>query len=285
VTHPLGELVLLVPAEDPAEPEQLAELAAALRARGIAYRTVPLGRDPRRVAEREVAEGGRLLVHCGGQASLVRWLPVAVGSEVVVGLFPGGASNDFARTFGLTMPGEAYAILLEGPRVIRSDVGVARVGGRETYVFNHAVAGLSAAALGGGTRVGRLARWYAAMARHRTTRYDVDMTFAEYHAEATQVRIANGQYALDGLYAAPAALPDDGAWDVQVWAGARTLPFSLQPGMLRGEHLPHPDVTQWRQKRVVVTATPPVPVAVDDVVVGTTPASFELLPKALRIKI
>lgn len=287
MTHPLGELVLLVPSADPAHPEQLAELAAALRARGVAYRTVPLGRHPRRVAEREIARGGRLLVHCGGQASLVRWLPAVVSTEVVVGLFPGGASNDLARTFGLTMPGEAYAILLDGPRVIRSDVGVARLGGRETYVFNHAVVGLTAAALRSRprTRVGRLGAWYAAMARHRETRYDVDMTFAEYHAPATQVRVANGQYALGGLYAAPAALPDDGAWDVQVWAGARTLPFSLQPTMLRGEHLPHPDVTQWRQKRVAIEATPPAPVAVDDVYVGTTPVSFELLPKALRIKI
>ncbi|HEV2891175.1 MAG TPA: hypothetical protein VGX28_12440 [Frankiaceae bacterium] len=285
MAHPLGELVLLVPDDDPAHPEQLAELAATLRARGLAYRLAPLGRDPLRVATREVERGGRLLVHCGGQASLVRWLPVAVDTDVVVGLFPGGASNDYARTFGLTMPGEAYAILLESPRVIRADVGVARVGGRETYVFNHAVVGLTAAASGGRTRVGRLSRWYRAMATHKPTRYDVDMTFAEYHAEATQVRVANGQYALDGYYVAPAALPDDGAWDVQVWAGPRTLPFTLQPTMLRGEHLPNEHVTQWRQKRVSVEATPPAPVAVDDVVVGTTPASFELIPKALRIKI
>lgn len=246
---------------------------------------MPLGRDPLRAARREVEAGGRLLVHCGGQRSLVRWLPLAVGTDVVVGLFPGEASNDLARTFGLTMPGEAYAMLLESPRVIRSDVGVARVGERETYVFNHAVVGLTAAALGGRTRVGRLARWYAAMLRHRPTRYDVDMTFAEFHGEATQVRLANGQYALDGYYVAPAALPDDGAWDVQVWAGPRTLPFSAQPAMLRGEHLPSENIGQWRHKRVVVSASPPAPVAVDDVVVGTTPASFELLPKALRIKI
>lgn len=285
MAHPLGELVLLVPDRDPSKPEALALLASSLASRGIAYRTVPLGADPRAAAEREVAGGARLLVHCGGQASLVRWLPLAVNTDVVVGMFPGGVANDLARTFGLDTNGEAAAILLDGPRVLRSDVGVARVGGSETYVFNHAVVGLTAAVRQARTRPGALAAWYRALALHRTTSYDVDMTFAEYHAEATQVRIANGQYALRGLYAAPNALPDDGAWDVQVWAGPRTLPFALQPRMLRGEHLPHEHITQWRQKRVAVEATPPAPVAVDDVVVGTTPATFELLPKAMRVKI
>lgn len=284
MAHALGELVLL---HADAEPAQVAELEAALTARDVTYRRVPLGPDPRATAEREIAAGGRLLVHLGGQASLVQWLPAVVNTEVLAGVFPGGASNDFAKTFGLTLNGEAAAILLAGPRLMRVDVGVARVGGTETYVFNHAVVGLGAEAM---RRVGRgraaaLAGWYRALAAHRTTTYDVDMTFAEYHAEAVQVRLSNAQYALDGLHAAPTALPDDGAWDVQVWSGPRTLPFTLQPAMRLGDHLPHEHVTSWRQKRAEVVATPPALVAVDDVVVGRTPATFEVLPKALRLKI
>jgi diacylglycerol kinase family enzyme len=283
MTHPLGEPVLLVPDGDPAEPAQVDELAAYLRDRDVTSRKVRLGADPRAAAEREIANGARLLVHCGGQASLVRWLPAVVETETVVGVFPGGAANDFARTFGLDTNPEAAAILLDSPRVLRVDVGVAKHSNGETYVFNHAVVGLGAGIPGRGARA--LLRWYAAIARHRTRTYDVDMTFAEYHAEATQVRLSNGQYALQGLHAAPTALPDDGAWDVQVWNGPRALPFTLQPTMLRGEHLPHEHVTSWRQKRASVVATPPAPVAVDDVVVGRTPATFELLPKALRLKI
>ncbi|HEU0132060.1 MAG TPA: diacylglycerol kinase family protein [Mycobacteriales bacterium] len=283
MAHPLGELVLLVPERDAAEPARVAELEAHLRARDVASRRVPLGRDERATAEREIAGGARLLVHCGGQASMVRWLPAVVGTETVAGAFPGGAANDLARTFGLDVNPEAAAILLESPRFLRVDVGVARLGEREIHVFNHAVVGLGAGI--GGRGLGSLLRWYAALARARTTRFDVDMTFAEYHDTATQVRLANGQYALGGLHAAPTALPDDGAWDVQVWGGPRTLPFTLQPAMRRGEHLPNEHVTQWRQKRADVAATPPAPVAVDDVVVGRTPVSFELLPKALRLKI
>ena len=278
----LGDPVLLVPRGDPATPEALARLESSLRERGVTPR-----RAAAEDAERVVADGAKFLVHCGGQASLVRWLPLAVNTDLVVGIFPGGARNDFARTFGLDTNGTAASILLTGPRVLRVDVGVARTTGGETYVFNHAVAGLGAEAVRrmGRGRVRNLLAWYRALARHRTTTFDVDMTFAEYHGEATQVRIANGIYAFGGLRVAPMALPDDGAWDVQVWAGPRTLPFSMQPLMLRGEHLPNEHVSQWRQKRAEVVATPPVRVAVDDVVVGTTPATFELLPKALRLKI
>jgi hypothetical protein len=39
------------------------------------------------------------------------------------------------------------------------------------------------------------------------------------------------------------------------------------------------------RKRADAVATPPVPGAVDDVVVGRTPATFDLRPKALRLKI
>jgi len=287
VTHPLGDPVLLIPSKDAAEPAQQQEFETSLRAKDVAFRRVGLGTDPRATVDGLVAEGERFLVHCGGQASLVRWLPALVGTELVAGVFPGGARNDFARSFGIDTNGEAAAILLAGPRVLRIDVGVARTSEGETYVFNDAVVGLGAEAtrrMRGG-RVGNLLAWYRALARHKATTYDVDMTFAEYHAEATQVRLANGQYAYGGLRAAPTALPDDGAWDVQVWAGPRTLPFSAQPLMLRGEHLPSEHVSQWRQKRAEVVATPPALVAVDDVVAGRTPATFELLPKALRLKI
>ena len=287
MSHPLGDPVLLVPEGDPARPEQVAALRRALAERDVAHRVVELGRDPRATVDAEVAAGARYLVHLGGQASLVRWLPAAVGTELVAGVFPGGVPNDFARTFGLETNANAAAVLLAGPRVMRVDVGVARTDGGETYVFSHAVAGLGAAAArpASAGRLTRLAAWYRALLRHRATAFDVDMTFAEFHGPATQVRLSNGQFGYGGLLAAPGAIPDDGAWDVQVWAGPRALPFTMLTRMVRGEHLPNEHVTQWRQKRAEVVATPPVPVAVDDVVVGRTPVTFELLPKALRLKI
>lgn len=283
MAHPLGDPVLLVPDTHAPAAAQVAGLTAALGRRGVASRTVRLGRDPRRTVRALVDDGERFLVHCGGQPPMVRWLPEAVGNDVVVGAFPGGVPNDFAKTFGLETNAEAASILLAGPRFVRVDVGVVRTATAERFVFNHAVVGLGAGLRGRGPA--QLARWYRAIAAWRPTTFDVDMTFAEWHGPATQVRLSNGQWAYDGLYAAPTALPDDGAWDVQVWAGPKTLPFTALTPMVRGEHLPSDDITQWRQKQAEVVATPPARVAADDVVVGRTPATFELLPKALRLKV
>lgn len=288
MAHPLGELALVVPSGgDAAEPDRLATLRDELAARDVDHRVV----TPDQVVG-ELACGRRYFAHCGGLRSLHAYAPALVESEeeVVLGLFPGGASNDFALTFGLDLGPVAAAIVLAGPRVMRVDVGVATLGDERLYVLNDAVVGLGAAVtrkterLRAVGRAGRLAAWWATLATYRPRRVDVDMTFAEWHDELVQLRLSNGQWGLGRLHVAPMALPDDGAWDVQVWSGPRHLPFTLQPKMVRAEHLPHDHVSQWRQKRVVVE-TPGLPVAVDERPAGRTPATFELLPQRLRLKI
>ena len=302
MSHPLGELALLVPrGRDAAAPDLLGELEATLTARGVSHHRTTLGRDPAADVHDELAAGTRLLVVCGGQSAVADVVPALLdGDELdpagtVLGLFPGGARNNFAQTFGLDLHPEAAAILLAGPRVMSVDLGVVTcespTGQRRHIVVNEAVVGLEAEVvrrtnslrwLG---RVGGLLAWWTSIARGRAVGADVDMTFAEWHDPLVQLRLSNGQFTGDRLLIAPQALPDDGAWDVQIWDGPAHLPFTLQPQMLHGEHLPHPNIATWRQRRVHVTTERPVRVAVDDRVVGTTPATFELLPKVLWLKI
>ncbi len=297
--HPLGEIVLVVPEDGRAAgAEQQADLESALTERDLDHRRVTPrpGESIEALVARETSGGDRLLVACGDQSLLVDVVRVVLGAppeersnDLVVGVFPGGSSNDFAKTYGLdTSPG-ATALLLSSDRVMRVDVGVATVtSGEDTaqhLVVNDAVVGLGAEVcrrqhrrLGRVPRVGPLGAWWSSLASYRTRHFDVDMTFAEWHDDAVQVRIANGQFAHEGLHVSPLALPDDGAWDVQVWDGPVHLPFTLQPKMLLGEHLPHEHISQWRQKRVEVTTSKPTGVAVDGRYVGTTPATFTLRP-------
>jgi len=298
--HSLGELALLVPpAPDACRPGELDELDQALRARGVETRRVALRGNPEDVVRREIKDGVRFVALCGSQRALttIAAAIVEAGDDVTLGLYPGSTQNDFACTFGLrTNPVAAAVFLAREGTEMRVDVGVVTSVGRngvvgQRYLFNDAVVGLGAVAATRGDRLRRLGRvgpllgWWSALATYRPAHVDVDMVFAEWHDVATQVRVANGQFAHNGLHISPVALPDDGVWDIQVWAGPKHLPFTLQPKMVLTDHLPHPHISQWRQKRVEVTAPRPVQVAVDDRPAGVTPATFELLPKALRLKV
>lgn len=298
MSHPLGVLTLLLPSpRDACTDDELRELEAHLQARDVETRRVPLGADPAETVRREIAGGARYVVVCGSQRTLTDVAPVVVDSaeEVVVGVFPGSQPNDFARTFGLRSNPAAAALSLARPDVMLVDVGVVTLTAngtkRREYLLNDAVIGLGAVVsrrsrkLRAFGRIGGLLSWWATCATYRRGHIDVDMVFAEWHARAVQVRISNCQFAYDGLHIAPMALPDDGVWDVQVWDGPRHLPFTLQPKMVLSDHVPHRHISQWRQKRVEVTTPRPTPVAVDDRVVGTTPATFELMQQKLRLKI
>jgi diacylglycerol kinase (ATP) len=57
------------------------------------------------------------------------------------------------------------------------------------------------------------------------------------------------------------------------------------PKIYRGTHLPHPKAEILRGARVTVDAPIPLPVQLDGEQPGTTPASFEIVPRALRVRV
>ena len=80
----------------------------------------------------------------------------------------------------------------------------------------------------------------------------------------------------------PDAEPDDGLFDVLLIGDVtkRDLLFVL-PKTYRGKHLPHPRLEVLRGRVVTVDADEPLPIEIDGEQPGTTPARFEIVPKAL----
>jgi diacylglycerol kinase family enzyme len=60
----------------------------------------------------------------------------------------------------------------------------------------------------------------------------------------------------------------------------RTLPKTY-----RGKHLPHPKAEVLRGKVVTVDARDALPVELDGEQPGSTPARFEIVPRALRVRV
>ena len=100
------------------------------------------------------------------------------------------------------------------------------------------------------------------------------------------VMVANGRFLGGGMMMLPEAEPDDGLFDVLLIGDVtkRDLLVTL-PKSYRGKHLPHPRLEQLRGRTVTVDADEPLPVELDGEQPGTTPARFEVRPRALRLRV
>src|SRR5204862_2579136 len=100
------------------------------------------------------------------------------------------------------------------------------------------------------------------------------------------VIVANGRYFGGGMMIAPEADPEDGRFDVLLLGDLtkRDLLLTL-PKTYKGKHLPHPKAERLRGSTVEIDASKPLPVELDGEHPGTTPARFELVPRALRLRV
>ena len=100
------------------------------------------------------------------------------------------------------------------------------------------------------------------------------------------VIVANGRYFGGGMEICPEAEPDDGLFDVLLIGDLtkRDLLLTL-PKTYRGKHLPHPKAEVLRGAAVEIETPEPLPVELDGEQPGTTPVRFDVVPKALRLRV
>ena len=66
--------------------------------------------------------------------------------------------------------------------------------------------------------------------------------------------------------------------------GPRSDAFTGLPKVYRGTHLPHRNLAELRASRVRVEADPPFVIEADGELLGTTPATFEIIRTPIRLK-
>jgi diacylglycerol kinase family enzyme len=108
----------------------------------------------------------------------------------------------------------------------------------------------------------------------------------ERHGRMHDVVVANGVWHGGGMMLAPDARPDDGAFDVVLIGDVGKVDFlTTAPKIYKGKHVAHPKVEVVRSAHVEVTADEHLPIELDGEQVGTTPAAFEVVPGALRVRV
>lgn len=220
------------------------------------------------------------------------------GRDVELALIARGTAWDFIRTFGIPRRvADAARVALTGA-VRELDAGRVAYrawdGSEGSALFaNIASAGMSGAiAQRAGTAKalgGKLSYIWSTLAvffpwRNDVVRVEVDGERRE--GRMHDVVVANGRYFGGGMMICPEAEPDDGLFDVLLIGDLtkRDLLLTL-PKTYRGRHLPHPKAELLRGARVTVEANEPLPVELDGELPGTTPARFEVMPRALRVRV
>jgi YegS/Rv2252/BmrU family lipid kinase len=219
--------------------------------------------------------------------------------DVELAIVHRGTGGDFVRTFGIPHKLEAALDVARGTTRRTVDLGratyVAWAGSEETKWFaNAASAGLSGAvakrvnetgkALGG--RASYAWSTVAVFTRWRNTELRVEVGDEERRGPMYDVIVANGRYLGGGMKITPDAEPDDGLFDVLLIGDISKADLVRNlPKLYRGTHLPHPKAEVLRAATASIDAPVPLPVQLDGEQPGTTPATFEIVPRALRVRV
>jgi YegS/Rv2252/BmrU family lipid kinase len=287
--------------------------ASLLRAAGLEFETALTARPGHatEVARHAVRESRPLIVAVGGDGTLHEVMNgffqhgEAIATKSVLGLVPYGTGGDTRRTLGIPDDITAAARVLQHgrPRII--DAGRVTIGGADVaqptirHFINIGETGIGGAVshgvnqapkfLGGrasfliGTLVG-LASW-----QHKPMKVVIDdRETRELVAQA--VTVANCQYYGSGMRVTPRAVPDDGLFDVVI-TGALGKLEGLR-GLRKiysGTHFDDPGLSRHLEyflaRKVEVTSSEPVMTALDGDLVGTVPATYEIMPAALRVMV
>jgi YegS/Rv2252/BmrU family lipid kinase len=210
-----------------------------------------------------------------------------------------GTGKDFARSHGIpTKLDAALAIAADG-RTATADVGRVRHrtrdgGERESFFANVGSAGMSgevarradasSKVLGG--KISFLVALVRVFARWRNVDVTVDIDGGRRTGRMTNVVVANGPYHAGGMWLAPDARPDDGLFDVVLFGDITKADFVRSViKIYRGTHVHHPKIDVVRATTVSVDSAELLPLELDGEQPGTTPARFEIVPGALRVRV
>jgi diacylglycerol kinase (ATP) len=252
------------------------------------------------LARRAADDGAELLVVVGGDGSVHEVANgIAQRDGVEIAVIPRGTGWDFARSLALPHSLDAaIRVALEG-RTRTIDLGRASYrawagGDEQSWFANVGSVGMSGAiaqrandttkAFGG--KVSYVWATFAVFARWSNSEIEVTVDEERRHARMHDVIVSNGAFLGGGMKICPDAQPDDGVFDVLLIGDLAKRDLLLtMPKIFRGTHLPHPKAELLRGSQVAVDASEPLPIELDGEQPGTTPARFELVPQALRVRV
>ena len=305
MTSPFGSIAVIV---DPRAGvmDELPVLERALGERGLEHRTyVSNGSDPSALATSALDEGFRFLVAVGNDATVQDVVngmfrdghPIT--EEPVLGVIGAGSGCDLVRSFGIPGDTESAAAHLAGDNTYALDlmkITTTSAGGDHVTRFGHNLAqvGMGAQQVAcsakapawlGGSR--RFYGFWCGYLKTKAARFTVEHDARTWEGRAWNVVVANAQFTGGGLRLSPRSFPGDGILDALVFTGPRSGAYTQLPRLFRhGDHVPDPHIQELKAKiRFEIRSERPMPVLADGVALGTTPVTFQIVPRPILFKL
>lgn len=281
-------------------------IARALEAAGIAFeaRETSGPGDATRLAREALRAGATTVVAVGGDGTIHEVVNGFFDGETPInpaarlGIVPVGSGSDLIKTLGIPADAAGAIARLTRNEPMAMDLGLARFTNHQgqselRYYINSASAGMSGAVLRTMAGLPRFVTGSAAYLlgslltmggfRPFACRLAIDDQPEADH-RALMVVVNNGRYFGGGMEALPKAEVTDGLLDVLVLKD-RSLPELLVnfPKIYLGTHLTSPIVEWVRARRVAMMGGEPQLLELDGEQPGVTPATFEVVPKALQV--
>ena len=277
-------------------------IAANLQRRGlgVTVRHTKSAGDAERIAtealQQDVAPPS-CLVACGGDGTIQQVADALANARERLGeqcpsmaLAPAGRCNDFARALGIALDADFMAaVIADG---IDTPIDLGRINGR--YFCTIVTVGIDAevSRFVDGMKMpltGTLAYLYGAarvLLRYTPRTLSIQGDFGKVEGPMLLACSANTPSYGGAVPIAPSADPTDGKLDLCVirhtsmWKA-----FRLIPAVLRGGHTTRPAVTYVKTTKVCIDSPDSLELWADGEPIGSTPATIEIVPSAIRIRL
>jgi YegS/Rv2252/BmrU family lipid kinase len=290
-----------------------AETAADFRAHFGAFQvafTKKAG-DGTALAIRGAEQGRKFIIACGGDGTIneVANGIMQSGADIEFGVLPSGTGGDFRRTIGIPNDTREAGAILRSGVTKQIDVGKVTFLDHENepssrYFLNVSSFGLSAAIIER-VKSSNIVGWIPHDVLRGKTNFalstlqeilglnfdTVRVKFddqPEKNLNTINFCVCNSRFFGGGMKIAPEAVINDGFFDVVNIGDIKTAKILLRGYTLyRGSHLSLEEVKSTRARKIEVSPAnnEEIHIEVDGELPGKLPATFEILPKALKVRV
>jgi len=255
--------------------------------------------DAAALASEAARKGAKLIIACGGDGTISEVANgiLSSGKDAELGILPSGTGGDFRRTLEIPARSRDAARILRIGRSVRIDVGRVSYTDQEGRDATRYFVGV--ASCGMSTKVIERVKTedvsfvnalLKTAMRNEPVRLLVQLDDShERHLVVSNLCVANARYFGGGMKIAPDAKLTDGKLDIVSIGDLSAMKiFTSAPRVYTGSHLSMPEVSHTLARKITVRASDraaEIPLEVDGELPGRLPATFQIIPEALRVRV